>query len=523
MSVLGMLAIGGAQAQNESASMAILKKASSTMDGALPGSVLRADGTYWELDQAAESYAGGTGTEADPYQIATPEQFIKFCRETYKTTGRDTIYYEGVYFKQTADLDFSAAYANVLRVGVGGFFSGTYDGGNFAIKGLKQVVSNDNEVDSTHIGIAPFANIVNATIKNVVLEDVEVDMEYPNMIHSSIRGGMLVYAPQNSVIENCSVSGNISLTVGGEDLSIFIGGIAGIVVDTEINNCRTEGTANVKYNVKGGTAESENFSSVGGIVAEAVDATKIMNSVSTLSINNEAEDASEGFLFVRSGGMATWAGDENTQIVNCAHIAPLSAVSKTADFVQVGGIISCCTNVFLDNVWTASTLNSEGGVEGENIGSIVASFDRIGSTFCAYDVELSGIFEEEEEMVGSAFDTEFMQSQDFVDLLNSHLPEGGFAWGYVEGSYPVLTSSTDVPEPEDPTANESVTASETVLRVLPGAVVVTSPEAVPFAAYTFSGAMQANELLPAGTSTVNLPAGLYILKVGEETYKVNVK
>ena len=482
-----------------------------------------ADATYWDLVNAAEEYAGGTGTEADPYQIATPAQLMKLCVDATSLEEGAPILCEGVYYKQIADIDLSASYANNLKIGVGGYFAGNYDGGNFAIKGLKRLISSDEEVNGALIDYALFENVANATIKNVVLEDVSIEVNFSNLLNSSVGGGMLAYAPQNSVIENCSVSGDINVTINGEKTSVYAGGLAAAIVNSEINNCRTEGTMTIKCNLSGESADSNNFIAAGGIVEEISGEGKIMNTVNALSINNESEDASGNGLYVRTGGIMAWCNNENAQILNCANIAPVSAVSNTAGTVQVGGIVACCVNGFLHNVWSASALKCEGGVEGENIGGVVAYFESIGAASCFYDEELSGIPEGMGTKVGSAHETEFMQSQDFVNSLNATLPEGGFAWGHVEGSYPVLTSSTDVPEPEDPTANESVTASETVLRVLPGAVVVTSPEAVEFAAYTFSGAMQANELLPAGTSTVNLPAGLYILKVGDETYKVNVK
>lgn len=98
MTVLGMLAVGGMEAQNESGSAALNQKPS-VENGTMPTSALRAEGAYWTLDQADESYAGGTGTEADPYLIATPEQFIRLCNETYDSEGKGENFCEGVYFK----------------------------------------------------------------------------------------------------------------------------------------------------------------------------------------------------------------------------------------------------------------------------------------------------------------------------------------------------------------------------------------------------------------------------------------
>lgn len=140
---------------------------------------------------------------------------------------------------------------------------------------------------------------------------------------------------------------------------------------------------------------------------------------------------------------------------------------------------------------------------------------------CFYDADFCEIYVTEDLPGSLGTDTEYMQSQEFVAQLNSNLTEDCLPWQYVEGSYPVLGTSEE--QPEDPTASESIAKSEISFRTVPGAVVITAPEATQFAAYTFNGATQATQLIPAGTTTVNLPAGLYILKIGEETYKVNVK
>lgn len=60
---------------------------------------------YW-IEHAASNYAGGTGTEADPYLIETPEQLAKLAVDATgkdDTAGKNLL--EGIYFKQTADID----------------------------------------------------------------------------------------------------------------------------------------------------------------------------------------------------------------------------------------------------------------------------------------------------------------------------------------------------------------------------------------------------------------------------------
>lgn len=519
MTVLGMLAVGGMEAQNESGS-------NTATSGSIPTSALRAEGNYWTLDQAAESYAGGTGTEADPYQIATPEQFIKLCNETYDSEGNGEYFYEGVYFKQTADIDLSAAYSTLLRIGLGGYFAGTYDGGNFAIKGFRQneAYTDTDTIKGSVMGISPFANIRNATIKNVVIEDFDAQFTCPSLYEASLNGGMLVYYATNTTIENCKVSGDIKIDAGGKTCSLYIGGIAGFVNNSTINKCHADGTIDMKMNLTGVIEPTDIYSSAAGISSEVVEQINILNTTSDVDIRNEAKGDTEYTFCTRVAGITTWTMD-NTFLKNCSNTGSLSASGSNTNvetnFVEVGGLVSYFGGGRLDNCWNACKFESIRNGQMWDFKGLVYDFAGLGMNNCFYDADFCEIYVTEDLPGSLGTTTEYMQSQEFVDQLNSNLPEDCLPWQYVEGSYPVLGTSEE--QPEDPTASESIAKSEISFRTVPGAVVITAPEATPFAAYTFTGAMQATQLIPAGTTTVNLPAGLYILKIGEETHKVNVK
>ena len=517
MTVLGMLAVGGMEAQNENGS-------NTATSGSIPTSALRAEGNYWTLDQAAESYAGGTGTEADPYQIATPEQFIKLCNETNDSEGKGEAFYEGVYFKQTADIDLSAAYSTTLRIGIGGYFAGTYDGGNFAIKGFRQNEAYTDTVRGSVMGISPFANVKDATIKNVVIEDFEAEFTYPNLYGASFNGGMLVYYATNTTIENCKVSGDIKIDAAGKTCDLFIGGIAGIINNSTINKCHADGTIDLKMNLTGVTAPTDIYSSAAGISSEVVEQTNILNTTSDVDIRNEAKGDTEYTFCTRVAGITTWTM-ENTFLTNCSNTGSLSAWGSNTNvettYVEVGGLVSYFGGGRLDNCWNACKFESVRNGQMWDFKGLVYDFAGLGMNNCFYDADFCEIYVTEDLPGSLGTDTEYMQSQEFVAQLNSNLTEDCLPWQYVEGSYPVLGTSEE--QPEDPTASESIAKSEISFRTVPGAVVITAPEATQFAAYTFNGATQATQLIPAGTTTVNLPAGLYILKIGEETYKVNVK
>lgn len=119
MSVLGMLAIGGVQAQSGNGGSALLKTLPMEQAG-IVSNLRDAGPAYWDLANAATDYAGGTGTEADPYQIETPQQLMKLCVDATGEAAEDGSFglvLSGKYFKQTADIDLSGAYANLICIG----------------------------------------------------------------------------------------------------------------------------------------------------------------------------------------------------------------------------------------------------------------------------------------------------------------------------------------------------------------------------------------------------------------------
>ena len=103
----------------------------------------------YEVVEASEDFAGGVGTETNPYIINTAKQFKKIGNPGY----------EGKYFKLNADLTFTDAEKNSLDCIVD-TFSGVLDGG-----GYKITIENSNPAYSSCMGL--FSTLVDATVKNV--------------------------------------------------------------------------------------------------------------------------------------------------------------------------------------------------------------------------------------------------------------------------------------------------------------------------------------------------------------------
>ena len=81
----------------------------------------------------------------------------------------------------------------------------------------------------------------------------------------------------------------------------------------------------------------------------------------------------------------------------------------------------------------------------------------------------------------------------------------------------------DVEGAEAPTSNESVAASEVKVIANDGAVVVKNAAGKNVVVSTILGQVVANEVLTSDNATINVPAGIVVVAVDGESFKVNVK
>lgn len=225
--------------------------------------------TQWE-HYAADNYAGGSGTAADPYQIATPEQLMKLAVEIENLAADDNNwecdYSKGKYWKQTADLVFNedvmsrVTFANGDASGfnnsgmrtVNGigyyasaadyqYFAGTYDGGGYTISGLYV-----NKSSNKSTGIFNYA--LDAMVKNIVVKDA--------YFSANANVGLIGGTFDNSTILNCQASGIIYC--GGSHHAGIVGSLQN---GSKVLNCMTDAWLWAKNNV-GGIAGKMTFASV---------------------------------------------------------------------------------------------------------------------------------------------------------------------------------------------------------------------------------------------------------------------
>lgn len=198
--------------------------------------------TVW-TDYAAADFAGGTGTEADPYQIATAEQLAKLSKDVSEGNK-----YQRMFFEITENIDLSSH--RWIPIGINkwessgattsNWFEGFIDGNNKTISGL--IV--DERTDKNAAGFfGDIRNVSGGTVgaKNLIISNASIYADEEGL--KELRAGILAgYASANPgqqiVFENITVSGNIEIesTYGSNN----VGGMIGYGDGIKATNCKAE-------------------------------------------------------------------------------------------------------------------------------------------------------------------------------------------------------------------------------------------------------------------------------------------
>ena len=313
----------------------------------------------------------GSGTEADPYVIDSVEALKYMCEKYNAFPGK----YSDKFWKQTAEIDMAGVKFNMIGKDTGNtnttvYFTGTYDGGNYAIKNLK--ISSG----STSVGL--FATAKNATIKNVVIgEGGEISGSKDN----ARIGGIVGYIPNNGdcKIENCvnyaTVIGKSVrnfTTVGG-----YTGGIVGQVVGgrTVINGCKNYG--NIKYN-----DGSLNYV-VGGIIGTSGEKAVIVNCENHGEIYAPSKEQWSGLG--NGSGAGGIAGNLYGTAVGCYNDGKVTGgmyVGGIAAKTLGDAIVESCYNIGRINADYEEANCAIGGIMGSGSGTINNCYNAGSVTPC---------------------------------------------------------------------------------------------------------------------------------------------
>ncbi len=428
----------------------------------------------------------GSGTEANPYQIATIGNLVWLAKT-------DSVWDDGAYFIQTANIDASATDTMVI----GGFnpgwspignvatsFTGSYDGAGYTIDGL---VSHGNNANMALFGTVE-GEIV---IKNLGLTNI-------NMTTGGSSGALLGVATGNVVVKNCYstgyleaqgsiVGGLIGGIQSGSQVSItdcfssvtvhnlgaadytFTGGFVGFVngVNGIIANCYSEGDVIGNTDADGklftggfvglvdGNSETRvlitnchstgdvtgslirnGFSPAGGFAATVYHNNTVTKCYATGNVKNGGADTGGFVGYTKYGGVF---------VSNCYS---LGSVTRTATSTQPQFGSFCGRNrqgAYIEKSYSIGSVTFE-GVDNPTGNGFIGDVTGAKDTLCFFDKEVSL----QESTAGSAVAKTTLEMQTDSTFIKAGW-DFASVWEIAPNNYPTLQAY--VPDTEAPTPN----------------------------------------------------------------------
>lgn len=415
----------------------------------LPTAALASDGAWdGSIDTA---FAGGTGTESDPYQIADGAQLAYLASEVNK--GQP---YENSYFVLTADIDLANhdwtpignSFSDALFGGTDyHLFAGNLDGKGHTIFNIS-IGTENAPLESDVFGLF---GATGGKISNLNLDDITIYGTAKNVSGYIIGLAGALAGSASGPIENCHVA-NLSMTMNTPDsgtaAAYWIGGLVGALDGSQhIEECSASGTIK----------ERSGKGSIGGLIGELGKAAKITYSHADVALDVKPDyygGANVGGLIGKGNG----ENDPETVISNCYATGNVTGGAYSGGFAgSLWGLnIKNCyatgdvTGAFASMATFAGTdapaAYAYGSVTncyttGKVVGTASSTYAfmqqdataRSPITNCYFADANSAIKNSNETAISKT--TEEMQTEGFKDALNASSPTNG--WIFREGETPL--------------------------------------------------------------------------------------
>jgi hypothetical protein len=273
----------------------------------LPTVALAADGA-WD-GSVATAFAGGTGTESDPYQIADGAQLAYLASEVNK--GQP---YENACFVLTKDIDLGNhdwtpignSFSDALFGGTDySVFAGNLDGKGHTVSNIS-IGTESAPLESDVFGLF---GVAGGKLSNLNLDGVTIYGTAKKVSGYVIGLAGALSGSASGPVENCHVV-NLSMTVStpdsGRAAAYWIGGLVGALDGQYIDEC----------SVSGRITEKSGKGSIGGLIGELGRAAKITYSHADVALDVKPDyygGANVGGLIGKGNGEK----DPETVISNC--------------------------------------------------------------------------------------------------------------------------------------------------------------------------------------------------------------
>ncbi len=289
----------------------------------------------------APSFSGGTGTQGDPWLIASQADLTALAEflnsgnaETFDAENAGVGNCHGYYFKQTADIDLTGVTWEPIGYSGKYYFAGNYDGGGHSITNAVSTgkVDPDGYATAGIFGWVAFGSVENLHVKNAnFVATGQNEYSYVGGIAGSCYG---------SSIKNCSVE-NSSLESRRNNNNNCAGSIVGYSTGGTFEKCAAENN------------QIRTMAYGGGFVGEVDDDYGVGNStftncyVANCNVISETDDV-QGTSF--AGGFAGQVTNFTLTIQNCYVYQATISTEGTAVPGTKG------TGVFAGNLWMGSTI-----------------------------------------------------------------------------------------------------------------------------------------------------------------------
>lgn len=246
----------------------------------------------------------GSGTQADPYIVATPEDLVNLSTVSNYNAAFVASNYtmRGKYVSQTADIDMSGV-ENFEPIAMlsNRYFAAHYNGNGHKISNLKV---NQTKGSAYYSGL--FGNVREGSVTNLVIENPVI------VTTSGYTGGVVGYL--SGTVKDVKITG---LNLQGPS-SLYYGGVAGYLL----------APGRVENTTVSGTMTANDY--VGGVAGNAPGG-KVINCVADVNIVRAASTTATP----RFGGIVGTGVRDTLQIRDCAFYGSISISGNEI----AGGII----------------------------------------------------------------------------------------------------------------------------------------------------------------------------------------
>ena len=328
----------------------------------LPATALAVD-SAWD-GSIATAFAGGSGTENDPYQIDDGAQLAYLASEVNK--GQT---YENSYFVLTADIDLAnhdwTPIGNSFSDALFGrtdyrLFAGNLDGKGHTIFNIS-IGTESTPLESDVFGLF---GATGGKLSNLNLDGVTICGIAKNVSGYVIGLAGALAGSASGPIENCHVTNlNMTMKIPNANRRVYwIGGLVGALDGRYIDEC----------SVSGSITEKAGRGSIGGLIGELGKAAKITYSRSDVTVNVKADSRGGADVggFIGKGNGKT---DAETVIRNCY------ATGNVTGGAYTGGFAGGLWGLNIKNCYASGNVSQAAAAMASFVGTDASDQDYYGS------------------------------------------------------------------------------------------------------------------------------------------------